>query len=635
MTPIAPLNRHLLLWAMIALLLVTAALTIPQLDTTLWQDEYLSVYDAGGGDFGPLTPRGVWLRLADRNPWHAPGYFILLHLWGTYAVGWEPLVLRLLSVYGGLLALAWTYRLLRDFVTAEAGLYAVAVLGTSAFFLHYLHELRMYSLIAMFQAALLWAYLSLLRHNYRWGWRWALFTVSFLLLQFQHYFALLPLAALGVYHLFFAPRRGSRGWWGIGLAAAFVQVLFLAWVPVLLEGLQSSAEQEIVRARALSTVETLRWWLTGVGNGSVILALALVALTTWAVVVTLRRNTDTRPGTRLLLVMAAGTLLLLIIGNALAEVMHSGRLRYMMVLWVPWGALFGIALADLGRWRRWLPPVTALAWGIFGVMMVGRVNTLFAFDGLLHILPTNELARVYAPHSRPGDFLYVFPPDNQSTWHYRFVADYYLNDMGDGYTLVNVRDEPGQPTDDPITIFEGIGGRERVWVAHMPDATPPEYPPFAERMSAAYHRCTTTDRDGLRLTLYTASPLCCAADAPRTPRLAFSQGVSLVDHTPLPATATDALTLQAAWAGGDTPELASHSIGLYLMPDAETVTAQTNIDLPDYAYACVDITLPLTDVPPGRYTLRTAVYNRDTGERLTSSANTLPDLGTITIEAGR
>ena len=464
-------NPRLLLWSVVGLLLVAAALSIPQVDTTLWQDEYLSVYDAGG-DEGPLTPRGVWLRLADRNPWHAPGYFILLHLWGTYVTGWEPLALRLLSVYAGLLALAWTYRLLRDFVSAEAGVYAVAVLSTSAFFLHYMHELRMYTLIAMLQAALLWAYLSLLQHNYRGRWRWALFTAILLLLQFQHYFTLLPIAALGAYHLFLAPGRGSRGWWGIGIATAAVQVVFLTWVPVLLEGLQSASEQEIVRARALSTGETLNWWLTGLGNGSAILAGLLVVLAAWAVFMTTCEQPNNRAGTLLLATLGSGTLLLLLVGNAATEVMHSGRLRYMMVLWVPWCALFGVALASTGRWQRVAPPLLALAWGVFCVLMVGRVNTLFAFDGFAHILPTNELERLYQPEARPGDFLYVFPPDNQSTWHYRFVADFYMKGIGDGYTLINVRDEPGKTTDDPDTVFAGIGGRERVWVAHMPAAPP-------------------------------------------------------------------------------------------------------------------------------------------------------------------
>ena len=78
------------------------------------------------------------------------------------------------------MALALTYRLGRDHFTPRVGLYATAALGLSAFFIQYLHELRMYSLVALLTVSTLWLYSRVIRRSHEpSAWEWlALFLAA-------------------------------------------------------------------------------------------------------------------------------------------------------------------------------------------------------------------------------------------------------------------------------------------------------------------------------------------------------------------------------------------------------------------------------------------------------------------------
>src|SRR5215216_3120094 len=120
--------KRRLWWWLIPLMLLVFWLGARGLNADpIWSDEYYSIYSAGLGPFGPLTPAGIWERIAGYDPWHTPGFFTLLNLWGRL-VGGNPPALRALAMLLALLALAWTYRLGRDVMTPRAGLYAALVM---------------------------------------------------------------------------------------------------------------------------------------------------------------------------------------------------------------------------------------------------------------------------------------------------------------------------------------------------------------------------------------------------------------------------------------------------------------------------------------------------------------------------
>lgn len=155
-------SRRLTVFLVVLLLLIAAWLGARSLNAdAIWYDEYWSIYDAGGAHYGPLSPAQIWERVSGRNPWHAPGYFFLMGAWGSLT-GWTAFAARSLSLLVGLLTIAWTYRLGKDIASARVGLSAATLLGTSALYASYLHELRAYTLYTLFTVVTLWAYWKIL-----------------------------------------------------------------------------------------------------------------------------------------------------------------------------------------------------------------------------------------------------------------------------------------------------------------------------------------------------------------------------------------------------------------------------------------------------------------------------------------
>ena len=108
------------LWALLPLLLA-AALAIPLLDVDAFNgDEPPSLHAAGILRSRPTWSLvDVWIAVKTA-PRHAPGWPLLLSIWGRI-VGWSAAI-RALSLFIGLLALAWVYRAGRDFFAPAAGL---------------------------------------------------------------------------------------------------------------------------------------------------------------------------------------------------------------------------------------------------------------------------------------------------------------------------------------------------------------------------------------------------------------------------------------------------------------------------------------------------------------------------------
>ncbi|MFN8450772.1 MAG: hypothetical protein U0521_19860 [Anaerolineae bacterium] len=145
---------------MIAVLLLVTAVGGWNLNADgIWYDEWWSLYTAGSAAFSPpLSPTQIWDRLAADDPSQTPGYPLLLSAWGNLA-GWTEFAGRALSLFGGLLAVAMTYRfaraLTRDWLAALA---AAALLGASSMLLYFTHELRGYTLYLACSVALFYAY---------------------------------------------------------------------------------------------------------------------------------------------------------------------------------------------------------------------------------------------------------------------------------------------------------------------------------------------------------------------------------------------------------------------------------------------------------------------------------------------
>lgn len=141
---------------LIPLLLLTTWLGLRSLNADLlFVDEYWSVYKSGGAPYGPAAPAEVLRRITEVDPGGMGAlYYFSLGAWESLigaTAQTVPFIARLYSLLVGLLAIACTFRVGKLlFPGTRIGVYAACVMGTSAFFIDYLHEARAYTQFALF-----------------------------------------------------------------------------------------------------------------------------------------------------------------------------------------------------------------------------------------------------------------------------------------------------------------------------------------------------------------------------------------------------------------------------------------------------------------------------------------------------
>jgi uncharacterized membrane protein len=338
---------------LIALLLLTFALGARMLNAdAIWYDEYVAIYDAGGGPYGPLSPGEVWQRVAQDDPFLPPLYFFMLSAWGWLA-GWSALSVRALSLLIGVLAVAMTYRLGRELFSPQVGLFAASVLGTSAYFIDYLHEARNYTLYVLVTSFAVWAYWRLVaaRMTRRCGASCCL-TLGVAGLGYTHYAALAMAAALGVYHVLFAPK--TRRWLYIVLAMAAAGVLFFPWLSVTLTALNRGAQDMNRQLISLSNGQIVQSLVYAFSNGS-------LALLAFAAVYALKARGRAAGLLWTWLLVGLGVTLLV---NAIQPFLLN--IRYVLALWAALALVVGLGAAMIGR-RGLNPGVLVAVWCTVGV----------------------------------------------------------------------------------------------------------------------------------------------------------------------------------------------------------------------------------------------------------------------------
>ena len=351
------------IWA-VPILLIVAALSLRQINLyPPSPDEFITIYDTGWLASVPYSPIEVIESLYTNNPNHAPGYFLLLNLWGKLtshhlATG------RVLSLYCGLLSLSIAYRLARDFVAPVAGHFAVIIVASNAFYNFYVAELRMYPLLVFAAGAALWLYLRIayqLRDVHKRDYI-ALGAAVYFLVNVHAYSATF-LLTLGIYHLLFVPR--NRRWTSVTATVSFALLLFSPWVVVLItRGLErATLVMDSVKA---SSWDALAVWLSLVTNGQPFLPLISIVGLAFAV-----KTAHSRPMPYLKLALIFLALLTLLADATPFVILH--RMRYQLPAWFFLIIPMVAGLHWLYVYRKWLGSLVFL-WTVAGIVFQANVD---------------------------------------------------------------------------------------------------------------------------------------------------------------------------------------------------------------------------------------------------------------------
>lgn len=616
---------------MLVVLLFTFAVVVTALDERpIWGDEQYSIYFSGGEPYEPLTPVQVWQRVASEDPVMPPGYTILLNVW-IGAVGSDPIVLRLISSFAAVLTLAVTWRLASGVFSSRTALLAVLVLCTSVLFVFYAREMRVYMVLAFATTLMIWLY-----WRAAYGQRFTAVTVAAFALSagglfYLHYFGVFPIAAVALYHLLFVPK--NRRWWQVMLAFVLAGVATLPWLSVLVAGIAKFGGEVDVQRRALATgplLQAVGWLLS---NGlPVLLVIALLT-------VARRRNRGVRALWFLCLVPLAG----MVVMNGVLHNIPPSRIRYFLFLWPLFSVLIGHGLDILADWR---PATRHWAWVLAGVFLVsGLVNgenpaLIAELGGVRQIYPFHEILPVLRSEGQRDDLLVNYWPSARVDLNNR-VWEYYSAQWPATSVIVKTNPQSSRWEQQSDVLPELLQNRERLWIAYMPPYAPAQQESFDRmqvRLQSDYNLCQVSRQsDHLSLTLYTRHSICCAATASGNTLVNYGDDViRLTGIERIEAQNTDVLSLLVGWSLGPDAPWQMYSASIQLMNAAGEKVAQQDEGFQPHAYRCQPVTLDISELPPGTYTLQAAVYEWQTGERLMGvsadgqTGNLLP-IDTVTL----
>ena len=344
------------LWAL-PILLIVAALALRQINLyPPTGDEFFSMNDAGWLINGPYSPIEILQSLQQYSSNHTPGFFMLLSVWGNL-IAYDIALARIFTIFIGLLALAMTYRLARDFVAPVAALFALIIIASNTFYNFYYAHARMYTLLLLTSAIALWLYLRIIyqqkqvkKTDYA-----ALGAAVFALIS-THAFSAAFLLMLGIYHLLIAPK--NRRWWQISATVLIALLLFSPWMAVLAT---AGIDQALADwgDRSVGSITAVRTWLeVTLNNQPFLLILSGVGLAVgmWT------KKMKPQP----YLILFVPFLTALAIFAHFTDFVAMSSMRYQLASWPLFVLFIAAGLYGLYRFRKYLGLLTLL-WIIAGL----------------------------------------------------------------------------------------------------------------------------------------------------------------------------------------------------------------------------------------------------------------------------
>ena len=387
--------RHRYMTALLCLAFVFSAGVRNLTSDPIAPNEYMTISRSFENHTVPLHPLDTLNRVSTRSQQHGPAYFVAVSVWATLT-GNDVATLRLLSLFFGLLTVAAVFRLATTIGNYELAQFATILASCTSLFVFFSHEVRMYSLLPFCSAWVVWSYYANLagpHHKARIK-ALSLFgsTASIL---YVHYFGIMILAAVTLYHAVFAPK--NMRWMRISFVMMAGGLLFLPWLPIAIAGTNTGY---ILTDSRLNLPQTL-WTLMDVyTNGFSFVGMVCVGLIVW------RRKYLTSSQRYLLhlAVFAIGTAL---IANEITPIFLARRMRYSLVFLPLFSISFALAL--------WLIPIgTKWRAGMQAALAISAVLSFVWFTGSQRMYIYTEGARwrfLATPHFQEILYLPSFLPE--------------------------------------------------------------------------------------------------------------------------------------------------------------------------------------------------------------------------------
>ena len=593
------------MWALLPLLLA-AALTIPLLDVDSFNgDEPASLIAAGMFRSGPPSLDATWSFITNRDSTQAYGWPLLLSVWARL-VGWSEFATRALSLFFGVLALAWVYRTGRDLLSPQAGLFATLLLGASVFFHAYMIHARAFTPAALFTTLCVWSYWRIaLRPRQPGRAAQALLLLSSVGLLYMQYVCALFLPVLGLFHLFFVPK--NRRWWQPVFLFGVAALLAIAQLPGFLGGMELTFDNEGLHDRALSAPMLVSHLVRYITNGLVdpeppfgelllvSLPLALLAA------ILLRRRAGNRSHAFWMLVITSATLLaLVILINEIFRVVVDNRIRYLMPLWPLTALLAGAALWRLaGRHRRIVAILLSL-WLLAGAWLTSSTEFRYelgyffqrdinlSIPMIRELIPeTDFLMMDFSAGTIFQGWFYDRPYGTSRENIFRYKQDPYVavRPVHEAYPFAS------------LLYFS----KDRVGFANLPQELGRV---FCERV---------LDEWGITLERFALHSVENCPDSPV--RLTFDSSIQLT--APEISIRDGLLRLDAHFRSADEQLLANYSLAVHVYDALSDVrVAQGDTGVGPGAIVPLRSEIDISALPPGNYELRVALYDWQTGVRL-------------------
>lgn len=587
----------------------------------IWADELFSLTNMGVFD-PPYSPQQIVNSITTYSSDHVPLYYLLGSVWAQL-VGWSQVAMRMFSVLSGVLMIAWLYRLSTEVFCRRTGLIAALLMSTSAYVILFFHDIRMYTMLLMLFAMHAWLYWRLAHARRESRRYWFAFFASALALLYTHVFSLLIFSLLGLYHLLFAPR--SARWLRLLAVWGLCALLFLPYLPTLFVAIALASENVKVTTAAASIPELIYNFAFLLFNGQDL----LIPLFAGIVIYSLWR---TRSSVAWKFALLSLTVLLLItLLNELVGIIPVKRMRYFLILWVPFVMVCAFALASMPRWHR-ATFLFALIWIIAGCQFYRSQQLLDYIGGMqkarLHP-PMHEYTDALRGKVRAEDFLLGFSFVDYVNNVYKFgdsVIDYYTGaQLGiDGAFI------PWRWGEERLMIdlVRKINRHPYLLLVYHPNDLKKNHEDVYAYIDARYENCEAViDSEDLFVQRF-VNPL--AGCQHEYQPIHFDNGIIIVDRFGEYDATKDLFRVVTGWEVASDQQLDQYNISIQLFDSELEKYWQDDWHLYNRILKWHELEFqPTRQLAPGDYRLVIILYDRITGEKVAGTDLTSGEAGKL------